>query len=301
MPRSSAAAEYDVHVILSLVWLPKQPRDHSSPGRARVVLARRIGFAPTRPKVRQERFGSAGAGARGPRSSRCRAAESGRSARRASVRREPPSAAVRRRGGALGTGQQPSGQSIPHSPSVPAKRGAVSFNRSSTSSRTAVTNAGWVPAVAARANASPSPAAVARASVSRSHSTSRWSETKPVGRHDDRPHAAPRRATQVVVDVRLEPRHLRRSGTRLPDQIEVGARRRGRPRPPGGPSRVAAAAYSPSALRPGRVVHRRRDRMRGEHQPRPRRGAGPATSRARPARRRRWPRRSPGGRRSAAA
>ena len=29
---------------------------------------------------------------------------------------------------------------------------------------------------------------------------------------------------QVVVDVRLEPRHLRRPGPRLPDQVELGAR-----------------------------------------------------------------------------
>lgn len=44
-----------------------------------------------------------------------------------------------------------------------------------------VTNPGCVPGVPARTYASPSSLAVAAASVSRSHTTSRWSETNPIG------------------------------------------------------------------------------------------------------------------------
>src|SRR5262249_23183941 len=78
--------------------------------------------------------------------------------------------------------QQSGGHASGYGPSLPtAPRSAPAASRSCTSSRRPETNAGWVPAVPARANRSPSRSACSAASTSRSKRTSRWSETNPIG------------------------------------------------------------------------------------------------------------------------
>ena len=109
--------------------------------------------------------------------------------------------------------QQPRsvGQSTPVTPRVPTTAGSVPFSCSLHQPNHRVDETGVGSGVRARTIISPSSRAVAVASTSRSHSTWRWSETKPVGRRD-RPDTALGQVSEVIVDVRLQPRRTRRPG-----------------------------------------------------------------------------------------
>ena len=142
------------------------------------------------------------------------------------------------------------------------RRGAPPAARAATS-----TNAGWVPAVAARAKASPSSSAVSFASLSRSQITSRWSLMKPDREEDDGRLPRRRQRPEVVVDVGLQPRHRRRAAAALPHQVERPA---GRDlgddplarRPAARPRRRARAGPATAAIDVGDAV-RRRDQAGG--------------------------------------
>ena len=71
---------------------------------------------------------------------------------------------------------------------------------------------------------------------------------------------------QVVVDVRLQPGHRRRPGPGLPDHVELGARPADRLRHQ--PGRLPQLRGVEVPARAAGGLHRQRDRVRGEHQPR---------------------------------
>ena len=66
------------------------------------------------------------------------------------------------------------------------------------------------------------PRPVLRSSLSRSHTTSMWSATKPIGQTIDRLGAAVGQRREVFGHIGFQPRHLRRAGPRLPHLVVVG-------------------------------------------------------------------------------
>ena len=98
--------------------------------------------------------------------------------------------------------------------------------------------------------------------------TSMWSETKPIGTTTTPATPCRGQLLEVVVDVGLEPRHVRRPGPRAEDQL---VRRSGGRSPARDPlddlvGDAAVLGDVGAAVGPAGVVHRRRDRVGDEQQ-----------------------------------
>ena len=108
-----------------------------------------------------------------------------------------------------------------------------------------------MPAVAARANCSPSVGGgLARLGVEIPHAPRGGRRRNRSGTTTTARTPCAGERLQVVVDVRLQPRHLRRPGARLPDEVELGARRRARAPATSRAVSRCCAAYRPSRRGP---------------------------------------------------
>ena len=159
-------------------------------------------------------------------------------------------------------------ESTPSVGSVPSLCAAIPSVISWTSPRTSSANRGSVPIVAARENSMPSSAARSRASVSRSHTTSMWSETKPIGRRRS-PRRTPAAAARRGDRRRRVPATAPAAGPTA--TATPGRSRRRRPRPATSARGLGDLAAVEVAARDGgppvaSAAHGHR--VRGEHQPR---------------------------------